>query len=310
MTSKSVISGTGLTIGTKNAAVSCFYGTASLTEVSISCFSGYVEGPTFSCVADACGGTITEANAHSTATSQSVSGNWTRSDAPGLCTWDCNSGFGWDPGTTTCEASVDGTCGTASKTYAFADSSFGSDTLCGNGTPSPARAFPAAGTSVTWTCGGTWKGNASPTCTASRSDPANCSASMQTVNGRTYSVGAFDHGATASADSSSPVTGGARTYSQTFACSDGAVKTEGTETGPNLTCTAAGYALVGGSCVPNSCNAIKVAYPASADGVYTIDSDGAEAGMTLSAYCDMTTDGGGWTMVAKSVYKPGLTASG
>jgi len=47
---------------------------------------------------------------------------------------------------------------------------------------------------------------------------------------------------------------------------------------------------------PTTCKAIKAAIPTAADGNYTIDPDGAAALPALMAFCDMTTDGGGYTM--------------
>jgi hypothetical protein len=48
--------------------------------------------------------------------------------------------------------------------------------------------------------------------------------------------------------------------------------------------------------VTTSCNAIKIAYPSAVNGTYLIDSDG-ELGPNpiVPVFCDMVTDGGGWT---------------
>ena len=64
---------------------------------------------------------------------------------------------------------VNGSCGTANRTYPSSSVSFGSDTFCSNGTVSPASpAFPAAGFSTNWLCLGSGGGSNSPQCTATR----------------------------------------------------------------------------------------------------------------------------------------------
>jgi hypothetical protein len=48
---------------------------------------------------------------------------------------------------------------------------------------------------------------------------------------------------------------------------------------------------------PRNCSEVHYANPSAPDGVYTIDPDGSGPGPSIDCRCDMTTDGGGWTLV-------------
>ena len=54
-----------------------------------------------------------------------------------------------------------------------------------------------------------------------------------------------------------------------------------------------------------NCKEIIYYYPMSPSGVYTIDPDGADSAAPTSCYCDMVTDGGGWTLVLNYLHLGG-----
>jgi len=56
------------------------------------------------------------------------------------------------------------------------------------------------------------------------------------------------------------------------------------------------------TCSVTSCKALLESNASTPSGVYTVDPDGDGPGAPFSVFCDMTTAGGGWTVVEKSPY--------
>ena len=64
-------------------------------------------------------------------------------------------------------------------------------------------------------------------------------------------------------------------------------------------------ACVNGGCnLPTSCKQLKNGLPATTTGVYTLDTDGDGPKQPFDVYCDMVTDGGGWTLAGRSRNTP------
>jgi hypothetical protein len=62
---------------------------------------------------------------------------------------------------------------------------------------------------------------------------------------------------------------------------------------------------MGGTCAAlPSCATIRAANPLAASGTYTIDPDGTGGAAPFNVYCDMASDGGGWTLILMAPSSP------
>ncbi|BFT95107.1 hypothetical protein MNSC_11150 [Minisyncoccus archaeophilus] len=104
--------------------------------------------------------------------------------------WICNGLYGG--GYVLCDAKrgAPGACGSAVRTFAYNETSYGTYSQCSTGTPS-STTFPSQGGSTSWTCSGINGGPASTTCTASRANAPQTGACGSAAKTYAYNATAY-----------------------------------------------------------------------------------------------------------------------
>jgi len=213
--------------------------------------------------------------------------NAARSCDAGRCGFACNAGFG------DCDGNPANGC------EVFLGTSVASCGTCGN--------VCAGGANATATCAlgrcglacatgfADCDGNASNGCEAdTRDSVANCGVCGRACGGGANATAVCAAGscglrcATGFADCDGNTSNGCEANTQT----------DGRNCGGCGTVCPSGFCASGRCGSLASCRTILETTPGATSGVYTIDPDGDGGAAPLSVYCDMTTDGGGWTLVA------------
>ncbi len=222
----------------------------------------------------------------------------------GACKTTCDSGLAFCPGADAGAGigycanfqTDNANCGACSKTCGAGEACIGSTctTTCGAGL---SRCTNDAGVS---------------TCANLNNDPANCNAcgaacgSGQVCSNRTCTAGCALPSVTCTPDGGAAYCANIQSDNQNCgvcgtACSAGQTCQAGTCVQGCLSdagCPTTAFTCVSNICVtPRDCMTIRTTRRSLPDGIYTIDPDGTGGLAPFAAYCDMTTRGGGWTVV-------------